>query len=61
MVPARVFCVAYGAMTLKKRLSVHRAQSRPELPDLVVYLAHLASRIAGRKLLHTRLQNPFAL
>ena len=33
----------------------------PELPDVVVYVEHLASRIVGRRLEHVRLLNPFLL
>ena len=33
----------------------------PELPDLVVYMEHLDSRVAGKLLLRTKLHNPFVL
>ena len=33
----------------------------PELPDITVYLQALETRIVGRKLLRTRLNNPFLL
>ncbi len=33
----------------------------PELPDVVVYVEHLASRIVGQRLEHVRLLNPFLL
>ena len=33
----------------------------PELPDLVVYMEHLESRVAGKLLLRTKLHNPFVL
>ncbi len=33
----------------------------PELPDVVVYVEHLATRIIGQRLEHVRLLNPFLL
>ncbi len=33
----------------------------PELPDVVVYVEHLAARIVGQRLEHIRLLNPFLL
>ncbi|HEX2650447.1 MAG TPA: DNA-formamidopyrimidine glycosylase family protein [Burkholderiales bacterium] len=33
----------------------------PELPDLLVYMEHLELRVLGRRLLRTKLHNPFVL
>ena len=33
----------------------------PELPDVVIYVEHLANRIIGQRLEHVRLLNPFLL
>ncbi len=40
--------------------SVHTPRV-PELPDLEVYAEHLTARLAGRKLLSTRILSPFVL